>query len=108
MSFFLGLKIKEYNMESSNPVDTPMVERTKLDEDPQGENPTKKHLSVVKRVFRYLKGNINMDLWYSKGTVIELRAYADADHAGYQDTIRRTSSSAQFLGDRLVSWSSKK
>ncbi|GKB97050.1 retrovirus-related pol polyprotein from transposon TNT 1-94 [Tanacetum coccineum] len=34
--------------------------------------------------------------------------YADADHAGCQDTRRSTSGSAQFLGDRLVSWSSKK
>ncbi|GJW82618.1 hypothetical protein Tco_0155763 [Tanacetum coccineum] len=37
-----------------------------------------------------------------------LTAYADADHAGYQDTRRSTSGSAQFLGDKLVSWSSKK
>ncbi|GJR04497.1 hypothetical protein Tco_0527481 [Tanacetum coccineum] len=35
-------------------------------------------------------------------------AYADADHAGCQDTRRSTSGSAQFLGDKLVSWSSKK
>ncbi|GJU96380.1 retrovirus-related pol polyprotein from transposon TNT 1-94 [Tanacetum coccineum] len=32
----------------------------------------------------------------------------DADHAGCQDTRRSTSGSAQFLGDKLVSWSSKK
>ncbi|GKC31279.1 hypothetical protein Tco_1038573 [Tanacetum coccineum] len=37
-----------------------------------------------------------------------LTAYADADHAGWQDTRRSTSGSAQFLGDKLVSWSSKK
>ncbi|GKB40464.1 hypothetical protein Tco_0885406 [Tanacetum coccineum] len=37
-----------------------------------------------------------------------LMAYADADHASYQDTRRSTSGSAQFLGDKLVSWSSKK
>ncbi|GJV07308.1 uncharacterized mitochondrial protein-like protein [Tanacetum coccineum] len=37
-----------------------------------------------------------------------LTAYADADHAGYQDTRRSTSGSAKFLGDKLVSWSSKK
>ncbi|GKE08482.1 hypothetical protein Tco_1412033 [Tanacetum coccineum] len=39
---------------------------------------------------------------------MELTAYADADHAGCQDTQRSTSRSAQFLGDKLVSWSSKK
>ncbi|GJT25316.1 retrovirus-related pol polyprotein from transposon TNT 1-94 [Tanacetum coccineum] len=49
-----------------------------------------------------------MGLWYSKDTNMSLTAYADADHAGCQDTRRSTSGSAQFLGDKLVSWSSKK
>nr|GEV36113.1 integrase, catalytic region, zinc finger, CCHC-type, peptidase aspartic, catalytic [Tanacetum cinerariifolium] len=70
--------------------------------------PTKKHLNAVKRIFQYLKGTINMGLWYSKDTAMSLTAYADADHAGCQDTRRSTSGSAQFLGDKLVSWSSKK
>nr|GEU65888.1 retrovirus-related Pol polyprotein from transposon TNT 1-94 [Tanacetum cinerariifolium] len=47
-------------------------------------------------------------LWYSKDTAMALTAYADADHAGCQDTRRSTSGSGQFLGDKLVSWSSKK
>nr|GEZ98386.1 hypothetical protein [Tanacetum cinerariifolium] len=68
----------------------------------------KKHLNVVKRIFRYLKGTINMGIWYSKDTSMSLTAYADADHAGCHDTRRSTSGSAQFLGDKLVSWSSKK
>ncbi|GJT81972.1 retrovirus-related pol polyprotein from transposon TNT 1-94 [Tanacetum coccineum] len=79
----------------------------------EGENilmaqPTKKHLHAVKRIFQYLRGTQHMGLWYSKDTSIELTAYADADHAGCQDTRRSTSRSAQFLGDILVSWSSKK
>nr|GEU95294.1 hypothetical protein [Tanacetum cinerariifolium] len=41
-------------------------------------------------------------------TAMALTAYADADHAGCQDTRRSTSGSAQFLRDKLVSWSSKK
>ncbi|GJT10278.1 hypothetical protein Tco_0857320 [Tanacetum coccineum] len=49
-----------------------------------------------------------MGLWYSKDTGISLTAYADADHARCQDTRHSTSGSAQFLGDKLVSWSSKK
>ncbi|GJS77615.1 hypothetical protein Tco_0727496 [Tanacetum coccineum] len=49
-----------------------------------------------------------MGLWYSKDTDMSLTAYPDADHAGCQDTRRSTSGSAQFLGDKLVSWSSKK
>ncbi|GJV17339.1 hypothetical protein Tco_1362662 [Tanacetum coccineum] len=49
-----------------------------------------------------------MGLYYSKDTDMSLTAYADADHAGCQDTRHSTSGSAQFLGDKLVSWSSKK
>ncbi|GJW80466.1 retrovirus-related pol polyprotein from transposon TNT 1-94 [Tanacetum coccineum] len=136
--------IKKYGMLTSDSVDTPMVEKSKLDEDLQGKpvdatlycgmigsliyltssgpdliyavclcaryqaKPTKKHLNEVKRIFRYLKGTINMGLWYSKDTGMSLTAYADANHAGCQDTRRSTSGSAQFLGDKLVSWSSRK
>ncbi|GJR92105.1 retrovirus-related pol polyprotein from transposon TNT 1-94 [Tanacetum coccineum] len=70
--------------------------------------PTEKHLHAVKRIFRYLQGTINMGLWYQKDSCIALTAFADADHAGCQDTRKSTSGSMQMLGDRLVSWSSKK
>ncbi|GJS41064.1 hypothetical protein Tco_0566107 [Tanacetum coccineum] len=70
--------------------------------------PTEKHLHAVKRIFQYLRGTINMGMWYSKDSCIALTAFVDADHAGCQDTIKSTSGSMQLLGDRLVSWSSKK
>ncbi|GJU09897.1 hypothetical protein Tco_1132293 [Tanacetum coccineum] len=70
--------------------------------------PTEKHLNAVKRIFRYLKGTVNRGLWYPKDSLIALIAFADADHAGCQDTRRSTSGSMQFLGDRLISWSSKR
>ncbi|GJS73187.1 retrovirus-related pol polyprotein from transposon TNT 1-94 [Tanacetum coccineum] len=70
--------------------------------------PTEKHLQAVKWIFRYLNGTIHMGLWYSKDTDMSLTAYADADHVGCQDTICSTSRSAQFLGDKLVSWTSNK
>ncbi|GKE28739.1 retrovirus-related pol polyprotein from transposon TNT 1-94 [Tanacetum coccineum] len=56
--------------------------------------PTRKHLNVVKRIFQYLKGTINMELWYSKDTDMSLTAYSDAYHAGCQDTRCSTSGSA--------------
>nr|GEU47509.1 retrovirus-related Pol polyprotein from transposon TNT 1-94 [Tanacetum cinerariifolium] len=43
-----------------------------------------------------------MGLWYLKDIGMYLTAYADADHAGCQDTRRSTSGSAQFLGDKLM------
>ncbi|GKF88083.1 hypothetical protein Tco_0258960 [Tanacetum coccineum] len=49
-----------------------------------------------------------MVLWYLKDTGMSLTAYADANHVGCQDTRRSTSGRAQFLGDKLVSWSFKK
>ncbi|GJZ47173.1 retrovirus-related pol polyprotein from transposon TNT 1-94 [Tanacetum coccineum] len=70
--------------------------------------PTEKHLHVVKRIFKYLRGTINRGLWYPKDSSIALIAYAYADHASCQDTRRSTSGSMQLLGDRLVSWSSKR
>ncbi|GJR01972.1 retrovirus-related pol polyprotein from transposon TNT 1-94 [Tanacetum coccineum] len=53
-------------------------------------SPTKKHLDELKRVFQYLRGTINWGLWFSKDTAMVLTAYADADHAGCQDTRRNT------------------
>ncbi|GJW45131.1 hypothetical protein Tco_0073930 [Tanacetum coccineum] len=49
-----------------------------------------------------------MGLLYSKDTGMSLTAYSNTDHAGCQDTRRGTSGSAQYLRDKLVSWSSKK
>ncbi|GJT15111.1 retrovirus-related pol polyprotein from transposon TNT 1-94 [Tanacetum coccineum] len=53
-------------------------------------SPTKKHFEALKRVFWYLRGTINWGLWYPKDTAMTLTAYADADHAGCQDTRRNT------------------
>nr|GEY90656.1 uncharacterized mitochondrial protein AtMg00810-like [Tanacetum cinerariifolium] len=163
ISFFLGLQIsqsprgifinqtkyaieslKKYGLESCDPVDTLMVEKSKLDEDKEGKaidpshyrgmigtllyliasrpdlqfaicmcawyqaRPTKKHVHVVKRIFRYPHGTVHRGLWYPKDSSVALTAFADADHAGCQDTRRCTSGSVQFLGERLISWSSKR
>nr|GFC07272.1 hypothetical protein [Tanacetum cinerariifolium] len=71
--------------------------------------PTEKHLTAVKRIFRYLKDTIHMGLWYPKDTGFKLTAFSDSDHAGCLDSRKSTSGGIQFLdGDKLVSWSSKK
>ncbi|GJT29039.1 retrovirus-related pol polyprotein from transposon TNT 1-94 [Tanacetum coccineum] len=70
---------------------------------------TEKHLTAVKRIFRYLKDSINIRLWYPKDTGFELTAFPDSDHAGCLDSRKSTSGGIQFLGgDKLVRWSSKK
>ncbi|GJW54786.1 retrovirus-related pol polyprotein from transposon TNT 1-94 [Tanacetum coccineum] len=131
MSFFLGLQVsqspggifinqakyaletlKKYGMDLSDPVDTPMVDRLKLDRI-HGIQLTKsisrnvgsskmylkpRHLEAFKRVFRYLKGTINMGLWYPKDNAMSLTAYAYADHAGCQDSRKK------YVGNVLSLW----
>nr|GEV51757.1 hypothetical protein [Tanacetum cinerariifolium] len=48
--------------------------------------PTEKHLTAVKRIFRYLKDTIHMGLWYPKDTDFELTAFLDSDHMGCLDS----------------------
>nr|GEX57005.1 hypothetical protein [Tanacetum cinerariifolium] len=69
---------------------------------------TKKHLKEVKGIFRYLRGTVNMGLWYPKGSSFGLTAFLDADHAGCIDSRKSTSGGIEFLGDKLLSWMSKK
>nr|GEY72836.1 hypothetical protein [Tanacetum cinerariifolium] len=45
-------------------------------------NPNEHNVSAVKRIFRYLKGTINLGLWHPKDSGFDLTAYSDADHAG--------------------------
>nr|GEX05367.1 copia protein [Tanacetum cinerariifolium] len=70
--------------------------------------PTEKHLKEVKRIFRYLRVTVNTGFWYTKDYGFELTGFSDADYAGCKDTFKSTSGGAQFLGEKLVSWSSKK
>ncbi|GJY26032.1 ribonuclease H-like domain-containing protein [Tanacetum coccineum] len=65
--------------------------------------PTEKHLKEVKRIFRYLRGTINMGLWYPKDSGFELTEFSNADHARCIDTRKSTSGGIRFLGDKLVS-----
>nr|GEZ85975.1 hypothetical protein [Tanacetum cinerariifolium] len=51
-------------------------------------HPTEKHLKEVKRIFRYLRGTVNMDLWYMKDFDFELIGFSDADYAGCKDTFK--------------------
>ncbi|GJR91112.1 putative ribonuclease H-like domain-containing protein [Tanacetum coccineum] len=143
ISFFLGLQIsqsprgifinqskyaleslKKYGFESCDPVDTPMVEKSKLDEDKEGKAVDPSHYRGMIGTLLYLTAS-RPDLQFAicmcaryqarptkkhlnADSSFVLTAFADADHAGCQDTRRSTSGSIQLLGDRLVSWSSKR
>ncbi|GKE62179.1 retrovirus-related pol polyprotein from transposon TNT 1-94, partial [Tanacetum coccineum] len=70
--------------------------------------PTERHIKEGKRIFRYLKGTINMGLWYPKDSDFELTAFSNACHAGCLDTRKSTFGGIQFLGEKLFSWMLKK
>ncbi|GJW16043.1 hypothetical protein Tco_0020176 [Tanacetum coccineum] len=70
--------------------------------------PTEKHLKEVKRIFRYLRGTVNMGLWYTKDSGFELTGFSNADYEGCKDTFKSTFGGLQFLGEKQIRWSSKK
>ncbi|GKA65202.1 hypothetical protein Tco_0764909 [Tanacetum coccineum] len=71
-------------------------------------NPKVSHLHVVKRIFRYLKGQPKLGLWYLKDSPFDLVAYTDSDYAGASLDRKSTTGGCQFLGSRLISWQCKK
>jgi len=71
-------------------------------------DPRDGHLSAVKRILRYLRGTLGHGLLLRPSSTSALVVYTDADWAGCPDTRKSTSGYAVFLGDNLVSWSSKR
>ena len=71
-------------------------------------DPKAEHLTHIERILRYLKGTNNHGLHLTKSPNLTLTAYSDADWAGCPDTRCSTSGFCVFLGDNMVSWSSKR
>ncbi|GKV19636.1 hypothetical protein SLEP1_g29867 [Rubroshorea leprosula] len=71
-------------------------------------SPTVYHFQAVKRILRYLKGTLHYGLQLRRIKTISLHLFTDADWAGCLDTRRSTSGFCLFLGNSLISWSSKK
>ncbi|GKG04699.1 hypothetical protein Tco_0315086 [Tanacetum coccineum] len=71
-------------------------------------NPKVSHLYVVKKIFRYLKGQPKLGLWYPKDSPFDLEAYIDSDYARASLDKKSTTGGCQFLGCRLISWRCKK
>ncbi|KAI3692626.1 hypothetical protein L6452_32446 [Arctium lappa] len=70
--------------------------------------PKQSHFQAVKRIFRYLKGQPRLGLWYPHDSPFDLIAYSDSDLGGANLDRKSTSGGCQFLGARLVSWQCKK
>ncbi|GJU82549.1 retrovirus-related pol polyprotein from transposon TNT 1-94 [Tanacetum coccineum] len=106
--------LKKYGFDSCDPVDTPMVEKSKLDEDKEGKAVDPSHYHGMIGTLLYLTAS-RPDLQFAicmcaryQARPTEKHLNAMWDHAGCQDTRHSTSTSMQFLGDRLISWSLKR
>ncbi|GJZ09040.1 retrovirus-related pol polyprotein from transposon TNT 1-94 [Tanacetum coccineum] len=109
--------LKKHNMDNCHSIGTPLATKPKLDVDLSGEPVDQSDYHSKIGSLMYLTssrpdivqaGTINMGLWYPKDSGFKLTAFSDADHAGCIDTRKSTSGGIQFLGDKLVSWMSKK
>ncbi|GKB91708.1 hypothetical protein Tco_0963980 [Tanacetum coccineum] len=70
--------------------------------------PKVSHLHAVKRIFRYLKGQPKLGLWYPRDSPFNLEAFSDSDYVGASLDRKSTTGGCQFLGKRLISWQCKK
>ncbi|GJZ72777.1 ribonuclease H-like domain-containing protein [Tanacetum coccineum] len=70
-------------------------------------DPREPHFSALKRILRYVRGTLNYGLRLFSSSTIDLVAYSDSDWAGCRTTRRSTSGYCAFLGNNLLSWSSK-
>ncbi|GAU16279.1 hypothetical protein TSUD_299110 [Trifolium subterraneum] len=131
LKFFLGIQInqrnegtfihqtkyikellKKFNLEDCKPMSTPMHPTSSLTKDEsEGKvdqklyrDPRESHLTVVKRIFRYLKGTTNLGIFYKKSNDFKLVGFCDADYAGDKSERKSTSGNCQFIGANLISW----
>jgi histone deacetylase 1/2 len=71
-------------------------------------DPRDEHMNALKRIIRYVQGTLHLGLHLYPSSVADLVSYTDADWGGCPDTRRSTSGYCVFLGDNLISWSSKR
>ncbi|GKD80333.1 hypothetical protein Tco_1342954 [Tanacetum coccineum] len=69
--------------------------------------PKVSHLHAVKKIFKYLKGQPKLGLWYPKDSPFDLEDYTNSHYAGASLDKKSTTRGCQFLGSRLISWQYK-
>nr|GFA66585.1 putative ribonuclease H-like domain-containing protein [Tanacetum cinerariifolium] len=131
LTFFLGLQVKQkedgifishdkyvaeilkmFDFLSVKTASTPIETHKPLDKYEEAADvdvtPKTSHLQAVKRIFRYLKGQPKLGLWYPKASSFDLEAYSDSDYAGANLDKKSTTGGYQLLSRRLISWQCKK
>ena len=71
-------------------------------------DPREPHLAALKRILRYIRGTLHLGLLLRPSRQTDLVVYSDVDWAGCPNTRKSTSNYVVFLGDNLISWSSKR
>jgi len=71
-------------------------------------NPKESYFKAGKRILKYLKGTINVSLWYPRGVSLSLIGYSDSDFASCKLDQKSTSGTCHLLWASLISWHSKK
>nr|GEW44520.1 ribonuclease H-like domain, reverse transcriptase, RNA-dependent DNA polymerase [Tanacetum cinerariifolium] len=137
LSFFLGLQVKHseegifisqdkyvaeilknFEFSSVRSTSTPIETHKPLVKDKEAADvdvhlyrsvtPKLSHLHAMKRIFRYLKGQPKLGLWYPRDSPFDLEAYSDSDYTGANLDRKSTIGGCQFLGRRLITWQCKK
>ncbi|GKB67596.1 putative ribonuclease H-like domain-containing protein, partial [Tanacetum coccineum] len=122
--YMVYIKLLELGVRHSLPImhnsartaNTPMEINKDLTKDEDGEDVDVhlyssakiSHLNAVKRIFRYLKGQPKLGLWYPKESPLILEAFSNSDYAGASLDRKSTTGGCQFLGSKLISWQCKK
>ncbi|GJR97700.1 ribonuclease H-like domain-containing protein [Tanacetum coccineum] len=102
--FLLGLHVKqqpEWNLYYQDKCVADILKKFQV-------TPKASHLNAVKRIFRYLKHQPKLGLWYPRDSPFELEAYSDSDYGGASLDRKSTTGGCQFIGRRLISWQCKK
>ncbi|GJW68253.1 retrovirus-related pol polyprotein from transposon TNT 1-94 [Tanacetum coccineum] len=99
--------LKKHGLDERVSMSTPMAIK-RLDVDLQGTPTDQTTYRSMIGGLMYLTASRPDIAFATFDSGFELIAYSDADHAGYKDDFKSTSGGLQFLGGKLVSWSSKK
>nr|GEW42733.1 uncharacterized mitochondrial protein AtMg00810-like [Tanacetum cinerariifolium] len=96
LTFFLGLQVMQKD-------DGIFISQDKFQVTPKVS-----HLHAVRRIFRYLKGQPKLGLWYPRDSPFDIEAFSDCGYTGASLDRKSTTGCCQFLRKRLISWQCKK
>ncbi|GJR83106.1 putative ribonuclease H-like domain-containing protein [Tanacetum coccineum] len=115
LTFFLGLQVqqkkdgifisqdkyvadilKKFDFATVKTASTHMESNKALIQDEEADiTPKMSHLHAMKRIFRYLKGQPKLGLWYPRDSPLDLEAFSDSDYA--RASLDRKSTTGEYV-----------